>query len=162
MFAGAARRILDDANSREKSSIKGLCPLQRIREEAQFFCGHQRNLCVKEIRRDSTPPVRKNELIQEIRVGGLQGTEAAHPAWPAHQSRRSPGEMRFEEHFRLTAKKEREVVLARCAREFEVKGKLEERTQRESVRRRREVADLLVLSKSAESWQNGAGFSGKT
>ena len=36
------------------------------------------------------------------------------------------------------------------------------RTQRESDRRRREMADLLVLPRPAKSVQNGAGFSGKT
>ena len=45
-------------------------------------------------------------------------------------------------------------------REFEVKGKTEERTERESGRRR-EVASLLVLPRPAKTWQNGAGFSGK-
>ena len=36
------------------------------------------------------------------------------------------------------------------------------RTERESDSRRREVADLLVLPRPANSVQNGAGFSGKT
>ena len=36
------------------------------------------------------------------------------------------------------------------------------RTERESGRRRREVAGLLVLPRPAKSLQNGAGFSGKT
>ena len=37
------------------------------------------------------------------------------------------------------------------------------RTERESDRRRkREMADLLVLPRPAKSLQNGAGFSGKT
>ena len=36
------------------------------------------------------------------------------------------------------------------------------RTQRESDRRRREMADLLLLPRPAKSVQNGAGFSGKT
>ena len=36
------------------------------------------------------------------------------------------------------------------------------RTERESNRRRREVADLLVLPRPAKSVQNGAGFSGET
>ena len=36
------------------------------------------------------------------------------------------------------------------------------RTERESDSKRREVADLLVLPRSAKSVQNGAGFSGKT
>ena len=46
--------------------------------------------------------------------------------------------------------------------EFEITGKMEERTERESDSRRREVADLLVLPRPAKSMQNGAGFSGKT
>ena len=51
---------------------------------------------------------------------------------------------------------------ARSAREFEVKGKMEERTERESDSRRRKVTDLLVLPRPAKSVKNGAGFSGKT
>ena len=39
---------------------------------------------------------------------------------------------------------------------------MEERTERESDSRRREMADLLVLLRPAKSVQNGAGFSGKT
>ena len=35
------------------------------------------------------------------------------------------------------------------------------RTKRESDRRKREGADLLVLSRPAKSLPNGAGFSGK-
>ena len=35
-------------------------------------------------------------------------------------------------------------------------------TERESGRRRREMADLLVLPRPADSWQNGAGFREKT
>ena len=46
--------------------------------------------------------------------------------------------------------------------EIKVKGKMEERTERESDRRRREMADLIVLPRPAKSLQNGAGFSGKT
>ena len=36
------------------------------------------------------------------------------------------------------------------------------RTERESDRRRREMADFMVLPRPAKSVQNGAGFSGKT
>ena len=36
------------------------------------------------------------------------------------------------------------------------------RTERESDRRRRDLADLLMLPRPAKSLQNGAGFSGKT
>ena len=36
------------------------------------------------------------------------------------------------------------------------------RTERESVKKRREVAGLLVLPRLAKSVQNGTGFSGKT
>ena len=36
------------------------------------------------------------------------------------------------------------------------------RRERESDKRRREVADLLVLPRPVKSVQNGAGFSGKT
>ena len=35
------------------------------------------------------------------------------------------------------------------------------RTERESDRRRREMADFMVLLRPAQSVQNGAGFSGK-
>ena len=38
---------------------------------------------------------------------------------------------------------------------------MEEKTERESDSRRREMADLLVLPRPAKSVQNGAGFSGK-
>ena len=54
------------------------------------------------------------------------------------------------------------TVPARFATEFDIREKMEERTERESDRRRREMADLLVLPRSAKSVQNGAGFSGKT
>ena len=54
------------------------------------------------------------------------------------------------------------TIHARSAAEFEIGGKMEERTERESDRRRREVEDLLVLPRSAKSVQNGAGFSGNT
>ena len=36
------------------------------------------------------------------------------------------------------------------------------RTERESDRRRREMADLLVLPRPAKSVQNGGSFSGNT
>ena len=36
------------------------------------------------------------------------------------------------------------------------------RIERESDRRRREVADLLVLPRPEKGLQNGTGFSGKT
>ena len=36
------------------------------------------------------------------------------------------------------------------------------RTERESDRRKREMADLLVLPRPAKSVQDGAGFSGET
>ena len=49
---------------------------------------------------------------------------------------------------------------ARSATEFEIRGKME-KIERESDRRRREMADL-VLPRPAKSVQNGAGFSGKT
>ena len=47
------------------------------------------------------------------------------------------------------------------AREFGEKEKMEMRTEQEG-KKRREMADLLVLPKQLESWQNSAGFSGKT
>ena len=40
-----------------------------------------------------------------------------------------------------------------------MKGKVEERTERES--KRREMADLLMLTRPEKSLQNGADFSGK-
>ena len=54
------------------------------------------------------------------------------------------------------------TVPARSATEFGIRGKMKERTERESDRRRKEVTGLLVLPRSAKSVQNGAGFSGKT
>ena len=53
------------------------------------------------------------------------------------------------------------TVPARSAREIEVKGKMEERTERE-LDRRREVADLLVLVRPEKSLQDGAGISRET
>ena len=50
----------------------------------------------------------------------------------------------------------------RSATEFEITGKVEERTERESDRKRREMADFMVLPRPAKSVQNGAGFSRKT
>ena len=58
--------------------------------------------------------------------------------------------------------KREKTVPARSAKEIEVKGKMEERTERESDSRRREVTDLLVLQRPAKSLQNGTGFSRKT
>ena len=63
-------------------------------------------------------------------------------------------------HCSLILKEEREKTV--FAREIEVKGKTKERRKRESSERRREMADLLVLPRPAESLQNGVGFSGKT
>ena len=42
-----------------------------------------------------------------------------------------------------------------------VKGKAEKRTEQESEKRRREIANLFELPKPAESLQTGADFSGK-
>ena len=52
-------------------------------------------------------------------------------------------------------------VPARSAREFEVQQKTDKSTEQESERRRREMADLLVLPRPAKSLQNGTGFSEK-
>ena len=54
------------------------------------------------------------------------------------------------------------TVAARSATEFDIKGKFEERTEREPDSKRREMADSLVLPRPAKSVENGAGFSGKT
>ena len=59
------------------------------------------------------------------------------------------------------------AVPVRCAREFEVKGKTKERTvyrgQNKILkeRKKKQMANLLVLPRPAESLQSGAGFSGK-
>ena len=51
----------------------------------------------------------------------------------------------------------------RSAKVIEVKEKMVDRIGwRESDRRRREVADLLVLPRPAKNLQDGAGFGGKT
>ena len=47
------------------------------------------------------------------------------------------------------------------AGEFEVKEKTEKRTEQESEERKREMANLLVLPRAAESLQNGTGISKK-
>ena len=55
----------------------------------------------------------------------------------------------------------KKTLPARSSREIEVKGKMEKRTERDSDRRRRKVADLLVLPRPAKSVQNDAGWSEK-
>ena len=50
-IASGAERILNSANSREKTPS--------VTEEHKFFSGNRGYLCVKEFRWDGTPPVRE-------------------------------------------------------------------------------------------------------
>ena len=101
----------------------------------------------------------KEERLQEITDGmsrALRLSSLSAASFPGRNE--YPGT-----HCSLIIQKEREkTVSARSAREIEVKGKMEKRTEGDSDRRRREVADLLVLPRPAKSVQNGAGFSRKT
>ena len=84
---------------------------------------------------------------------GLWRAQVALPVWPAHQPRRYPGETSVRGPIVVRYNRRREST------EFEIKGTMEERTERESGSRRREMTDLLMLPRPAK---NGAGFSGET
>ena len=88
----------------------------------------------------------------------MQRARVALPVWSAHQLRRSSGERSVRRPIVVWYNRRREKTVP--AREIEVKGKTEERTERASEKK--EVADLLVLPRPAKTLQNGAGFSGKT
>ena len=62
-------------------------------------------------------------------------------------------------HSSLIVLRKEKSLPATSAREILIKGKAEERTERELERRRRDMADLLVVLRPAESSQNGADFS---
>ena len=107
------------------------------------------------------------EWIREVRGERLQQiTEDTSSAliWPAHQLCTSLGEaVVWGPNVAYWNWRKEKAVPARSTREVEVKEKIEERAgwrgQSESNRRRREVADLLVLPRPAKSLQNGTDFS---
>ena len=107
-----------------------------------------------EIRREWIPEIR-GERLQGIAEGASSASRLASSSAVSFPGRNEcPGT-----HCSLIEQEERED---RSATEFGIRGKMEERTEREADRRRREMADLLVLPRPAKSVQNGAGFSGKT
>ena len=107
---------------------------------------------------------KRQEWIREIKEERLQGiaegtSSALRLASSSAASFRGRNEC-LGTHCSLIIQEDREkTVPTRSAREIVVKGKMEKRTERDSDRRRREVADLLVLPRPAKSVQNGAGFS---
>ena len=110
----------------------------------------------------------RREWIREVRGERLQGIAegaSSAPRLASSSAASFPGRNECPgTHCSLIEQKEREkTVPARSATEFEIKGKMEERTERESDSRREEkMADFMVLPRPAKSVQNGAGFSGKT
>ena len=134
--------------------------------EHKFLGGNRGKLCPKnfdEIVRHQSE--KRDEWIREIRGERLQGNaEGASSAPRLARSSAASFPKRNEcpeTNCSLIEQEKEKTVPARSAREFEVKGKMEERTGRESDRRR-EVADLLVLPRPAKSMQNGTGFSRNT
>ena len=105
--------------------------------------------------------------IREIRGEKLQGIAEGRSSTPCLASISAasfPGRNECPgTHYSLIEQKERKTSSCQIStREIEVKGKRKKRTERESDRRRKEVADLLVLPRPAKSLQDGAGFSRKT
>ena len=90
----------------------------------------------------------------------MQRAGAALPVWPAHQLQRFlvAASIRRPTVAWKNRRKEK-TISVRSAKEFEAKGKTEERTERE---KRRKMTALLVLPRPAESLENGARFSEKT
>ena len=65
--------------------------------EHKFLGGNRGDLYVKEFRGDSTPPVREKTRVdtrdkRRETTRELRRAQVAHPVWPAHRPRRSPGE----------------------------------------------------------------------
>ena len=102
--------------------------------------------------------VRLQSEIRERLQGIAEGASSA-PRLTSSSAASFPGKNECPGTHCSLIEQERE---ARSATEFEIKGKMEERTERESDNKRREMADLLVPQRPAKSLQNGAGFSGKT
>ena len=105
---------------------------------------------------------KREECMREIRGEKLHGIAEGASSAPRLVSSSAaplPGRNECPGTHCSVIEQERE---ARSATEFEIRGKIEKRTEGESDSRRREVADLLVLSRPANSVQNGAGFSGIT
>ena len=106
------------------------------------------NLCVEEFRWNSTPPVREKTRMdtrdqrRERGYKGLQRTQVVLPVWPAYLPCRSWEKQVSENPLQSDrAGWERRQYLPNLpdwGKEIEVKEKMEERTERESDRRRRE------------------------
>ena len=103
----------------------------------------------------------REERLQRIAEGASSAPRLASSS-AALFSRRNecPGT-----HCNLIEHEEKKTVPDKSAREFEIKRKdggrnKMARTKRESDKKRREMAELLVLPRPAKSVQNGAGFSG--
>ena len=64
-------------------------------------------------------------------------------------------------HCKLIVKGERKDSSCQMCQKVHDKKKIKQRTKPE-LERKREIADLLVLPRPAESLQNGAGFRGST
>ena len=118
--------------------------------EHKFLSGNRRSLCVKILRRDSTPPVREKREIAE-------GVSSA-PRLASSSAVSFPGRNECPRtHCSLI---EQEKKKDRSATEFEIRG--ENRTRVRQKEKRRKMVDFMVLPRPAKSVQNGAGFSGKT
>ena len=111
---------------------------------------------------------RRREWIRQIRGERLQGIAEGASSAPRLVSSSAvsfPGRNECPgTHCSLIEQEEKKTVAARYATEFKIREKMEERTERESDsrRRKREMADLLVLPRPAKSVQNVAGFCGET
>ena len=69
---------------------------ESVTREHKFLSGNRGNLCVKILRRDSTPPVRDKTRVdtrdEERDYKGLRRAQVALSVWLARQPRRCPGE----------------------------------------------------------------------
>ena len=132
--------------------------------EHKFLGGNRGNLCVKILWRDSTHPVRENTRVdtRDERRETTRGASSA-PRLASLLATSFPGRNECPgTHCSLIEQKEKKTVPARFATEFEVRGKMEERTGWNESQIVGEAAGLLVLPRPAKSVQNDAGFSGKT
>ena len=94
-------------------------------------------------------------LQSEIREERLQGIAEGAPRLASSSAASFPGRNECPgTHCSL--------IEDRSATEFEIRGKMEERTERESDSRREEKWQTMVLPRPAKSVQNGADFSGET
>ena len=136
------------------------------------FLGGNRGTCVSK-NLDETVRLQskeREEWIREIRGERLQGiaeSASSAPRLASSSVASFPGRNECPEiHCSLIEQEGEDSSCQICQR---ISGKRKDggedrvaRTERESGRRRKEVAGLLVLPRPAKSVQNGVGFNGKT